>query len=287
MKQLKYILAVCIVAVFAACSEDDLGPSIIDTSTPERTELEQWIVDTYTIPYNIEVFYRWDERETDRYYYLIPPKLEFVYPMLDIVERAWINPYVRKGGLEFFKQYCPKQIYLTGSPGVNDDGTITQGTAEGGIKIVLYQINDFNKKDKTMLLRYFHIMHHEFGHILHQNKFYDSTYQSITSGYTSEWYLKEEYEAYQLGYITNYAMASPDEDFVEMIAMMLTRSKTEWEDFLKAIENRGEVYAAAVVNIRKKEAIVIDYFKNSWGIDIFELQADIYEQIEIIMQEDE
>jgi len=272
---------------FTACSEDDLGPTIIPPGPPERTELDYWILDTYTKPYNIEVLYKWDEREVDRYYQLVPPRLEFVYPMLDIVERAWINPYVRNGGLEFFMEYCPKQIYLTGSPGVNDDGTITQGTAEGGVKIVLYQINDFDKKNKTMLLRYFHIMHHEFGHILHQNKFYDSTFQSITSGYTSEWYLKEDVEAYPLGYVTNYAMASPDEDFVEIIAMMLTRTKAEWDNFLLDIEKRGPEFAAGVVLIKRKQAIVVDYFTNSWGIDIFKLQADINEQIEIIMHEDE
>ncbi len=277
---LKYLLiAGFIISFGTSCSEDDLGKSIIDTSTPELNEIDQYIRKVFVKPYNIDVIYRWDERENDKYYNLTPPKMELVEPMLRAIDTAWIEPYVIHGGEFFFKTYCPKQINMVGSPGVNSDGTITQGTAEGGIKIVLYQVNDFDRKNKTMLLRYFHVMHHEFGHILHQKKFYDEKYQNITGGYISEWYSKSDDYAWQEGFITPYSMSSPDEDFVEIIATMLTHSKAEWDQMLADIAAKSSKHAAGVEKIREKEAIVIDYFKNSWKIDIFALQEEIYKRV--------
>lgn len=47
------------------------------------------------------------------------------------------------------------------------------GTAEGGMKITLYNVNDINpdKIDINLLNEYyFQTMHHEFAHILHQTK---------------------------------------------------------------------------------------------------------------------
>ena len=50
------------------------------------------------------------------------------------------------------------------------------GTAEGGKKITLYEVNslDFENVDIEVLNEYyFKTMHHEFAHILHQKRNYD------------------------------------------------------------------------------------------------------------------
>lgn len=47
------------------------------------------------------------------------------------------------------------------------------GTAEGGMKITLYNVNDINPDQIDINLLndyYFQTMHHEFAHILHQTK---------------------------------------------------------------------------------------------------------------------
>lgn len=283
---LKYILfSGLFIFLLSSCSDDDLGKSIINTTPPELNEVDEYIREVFVSPYNIDVIYRWDERENDKYYNLVPPKMELVQPMLEVIDTAWIQPYVMFGGEIFFKTYCPKQINMVGSPGVNNDGTITQGTAEGGIKIVLYQVNDFDRKNITTLLRYFHVMHHEFGHILHQKKFYSRDYQNITGGYISEWYSVSDSDAWKKGFITPYSMSSPDEDFVEIIATMLTRSNNEWENYLNSISALSADHAEGVKKIRMKQAIVVNYFKTSWNIDIFKLQAEIYTRINKIVNE--
>src|SRR5258708_13277535 len=67
-----------------------------------------------------------------------------------------------------------------------------------------------------------HTMHHEFGHILHQNVLYPVSFKTISTGYTGNWYNISDAQARQMGFITSYAQAAPDEDFVEMISSMLT-----------------------------------------------------------------
>lgn len=55
-------------------------------------------------------------------------------------------------------------IHLIGSPAY-DNGKITLGTAEGGLKVTLYNINALNPNsvDVEMMNRwYFSTMHHEF-----------------------------------------------------------------------------------------------------------------------------
>ncbi len=275
------ILIICIPGFFYSCTDDELGDSIIDLNPSELNEIDQYIRDNYTKDYNIEVIYKWDYAGSELSKKLIPVKDILVIPTLDVIKRAWIEPYVQIGGSLFFKKLVPKQIFLIGSPGVNENGTQILGTAEGGIKITLYQINAFNKKDRELLLRYFHVMHHEFGHIFHQNKPYPSDFKTITqSSYTTSWYNISDQTANEKGYVTAYAMASPDEDFVEIIGMLLTHSNDEWEDFLNSIPKEGRDV------IRKKENYVADYFKKSWKIDIYELQELIAKTINQIVTEE-
>ena len=50
------------------------------------------------------------------------------------------------------------------------------GTAEGGKKITLYNVNDLNVKKiniEKLNNYYFETMHHEFAHILHQKRNFD------------------------------------------------------------------------------------------------------------------
>jgi len=285
MKRL-FLLSILGIFLLGACSDDKIGPSIIDTSPPELNEIDQYIRTNYTEPYNIEVIYRYKESLGDLYYNLVPPKRELVVPLLEVIRRAWIEPYLQLGGDYFFKTYVPHQIYLSGSPGVNNDGTIVQGTAEGGVKIVLYQVNDFSKSNQEMFQRYFHIMHHEFAHILHQTKAYPAGYKKISEEitkngkYTAVWFNFSDKEANERGFITNYAMNSPDEDFVEMIAVMLTHTRKDWDDLINAVPVPGRTA------LRKKEEEVSNYFEKIWKINLYELQELISLKIEEITNEE-
>lgn len=86
----------------------------------------------------------------------------------------WLEAYDEAtGNPNFLRQYIPKTIHFIGSPAYEDNGTMVLGTAEGGMKITLYNVNDINPDQIDINLLndyYFQTMHHEFAHILHQTK---------------------------------------------------------------------------------------------------------------------
>ena len=334
MKNCKNILLIIILSlsIFSCKKEEELTDSIIDASTPNLTKLDEWIRANYTYPFNIEVKYRFDGTEVDRNKVLVAPDSAAVQPFLTAMKRLWIDPYLKNSGDFFVKNYIPKQLVLIGSENYNSDGTITLGQAESGRKIIMYGVNNFStkvnpeismKENQKQLKSKFHTMHHEFAHILHQNIPYSEEYQTITKGYTSNWYHIEVDDALRQGFITPYGMSEPNEDFVEMIATILTNTKTDFDyiisknyivqqqtltqinkalDLLyeaKAKETDAtkkermtkdiadikdliiketaklETYKQGYLNLRKKEKIIVDYFKQSWNTDIYALQKEI------------
>ncbi|HEY0612261.1 MAG TPA: putative zinc-binding metallopeptidase [Chitinophaga sp.] len=301
MKTIRTLLFCLSLAVLASCSkEDDLGnvediPGLGgDTWAPGP--LDKWLYDTLTIPFNIAVKYKWDQFEFELNKVLVPPKEEKVIPVMSAIRKVWINNYVEEAGLVFFKKYCPKFFILSGSASWNENGTITLGTAEGGRKVVLYLLNDFRTKDmpgyvpsdSSNVKQMFHVIEHEFGHILHQTIMYPQEFKQISTGYyTGNWNNISDAAARQDGFVTAYAMSAYDEDFVEMISMMLVEGKAGFEKIVNSIPPgtsiNGMSQADAKARLRKKETMVVDYFKTVWKIDFYSLQTKTRKTIDQLL----
>lgn len=275
MKKIFYLL-IFIPFFFTGCNEeDDLGPSIIDTSTPQLSELDTWIRKNYTTLYNVEVKYKWDDTELENDKVLVPPAEDKVQPFLEAMLKVWVGPYEIEGGETFIRKYIPKLLVLVGSRNYNDNGTITQGQAESGMKIEIFELNYFDPTNKALIKRQFHVMHHEFGHILHQTIMFPVEYKSLTpEGYTANWNNFSDSQALEQGFITSYAKAAPEEDFVEMIATMLTNSKEEWDAIIDGVySDEGRAM------LRTKESYIINYFSQAWDIDVLSLQKSIQDAV--------
>ncbi len=285
----------------ASCKKSEkLGdPSLIvglggDTSVP--TAIDKWISDSLTTPYNISVQYKWDQADLDLSKTLVPPIESQIVPVMGAIRKVWIDTYVAEAGLDFFKKLCPKYFVLAGSPSYNVDGSVTLGSAEGGRKIVLYVMNYFRIKgmpgfvpsDSVIAKMQFHTIEHEFGHILHQNVLYPVAFKSICAGlYTANWNNVSDADANQDGFVTAYAMSAFDEDFVEMISMMLTEGRDGFDRIVNSITQtsiNGTTPAQAQDRLRQKEAIVVTYFKDIWNIDFYSLQTRVRAQIVALTQ---
>lgn len=265
-------------AVFASCSKNEVLdgplPSSLGGETWTDGPIDKWLYDSLTKTYNIETKYRWDPWEVQLDKTLVPPDESKVIPVMSAVKEIWIDPYTQETGSDLFiKRYAPKEFILVGSPQY-DFGQILLGQAEGGNKIALYTINSFDKSNIIELRRMLHTIQHEFAHILHQNVLYPVEYKGISKGYTATWFNISEEEARENGFITAYSMASPDEDFVEMVSLMLVNGKEIHEEMLATISN-----PAAREAIRKKEEIVVAYFRQAWNIDFYRLQQRTQEAI--------
>jgi len=292
---MKYITSYIIIIflLLSACKKSEHVGSVdeipgLGGDTWVKGPIDYWIYDSLTKPFNISVKYKWDQFELELNKDLVPPKEEKIIPVMEAVKKVWIDTYIAEAGDVFLKNYCPKYFVLCGSASWNTDGTITLGTAEGGRKIVLYVLNDFRTKamadyqpsDSNTIKQMFHTIEHEFGHILHQTTMYPEDFKRITPVfYTANWNNVSDASARRDGFVTAYAMSATDEDFVEMISMMLIEGKAGFDKIVNSIpagsSANGITQADAVAKLRKKEAMVVTYYKDVWGIDFYSLQARV------------
>jgi substrate import-associated zinc metallohydrolase lipoprotein len=283
MKSLQTFLFVfsCAVAMLS-CRKDDISGNADDIAglggdTWVKGPIDDWIHSNLTVPYNVAVKYKWDQSEMEFNKIIVPPDEDKILPVLSAVKQVWIDNYVAETNELFMKKYCPKFFVLAGSASWNMDGTITLGQAEGGRKILLYQLNDFRVKgmdgyqpeDSFTVKQMFHTIEHEFAHILHQNVMYPQEFKQVSVGtYTSNWNNVTDDAANELGFISAYAMSFPDEDFVEMTSMMLVEGRNWFNAMVNSLTDEE-----AQTKLRQKEAIVVNYFKDVWNINFYRLQT--------------
>ena len=182
MKYMKYLSVMLAAFLLISCSEEKLDPnSQIFDSSVEQNEFDEWLVENYITPYNIEFKYRMEYIESDMNYYLVPAEYDKSIQIAKLMIHLCLQAYDDvTGSKEFIKTYFPKMIHIIGSPAYRNNGTMVLGTAEGGLKITLYMINSLQLDPDYLNEYYFHTMHHEFAHILHQTKPYSSDFEMIS-----------------------------------------------------------------------------------------------------------
>jgi substrate import-associated zinc metallohydrolase lipoprotein len=298
MRSAKAILfAILPVLLAGSCKKEEVLGDVenipgLGGDTWVKGTVDQWLFDTLTVPYNIATKFKWDQFELDVNKTIVPPKEEKVVPVMSVVKKVWIDTYVEEGGSLFFKKYCPKFFVLAGSASWNLDESITLGTAEGGRKVVLYLLNDFKTKsmpgyvpsDSATPKQMFHVIEHEFAHILDQNIRRPVEFDQIGKGfYTSDWINTNDTEANKDGFITAYALNNPTEEFAEMISIMLIEGKAGFDKIVNSITGtsvRGTTPPEAKEKLRSKEILVVNYYKQAWNIDFYSLQAKTRTAIE-------
>ncbi|WP_148360060.1 zinc-binding metallopeptidase [Bacteroides clarus] len=281
------VLALSFFLLFSACNQDtdiDYGNSIFTEETEaEKSAFDKWVLSNYTNPYNILLKYRMEDKESDMTHVLVPASYEKSVVLAKIVKHVWLEAYDEAtGNPNFLRHYVPKILHFVGSPAYEDNGTMVVGTAEGGMKITLYNVNDIDPDNISVDMLneyYFQTMHHEFAHILHQTKNFDPAYERITeSSYVgSDWYIKTDpttgqtssrsnKDAWKEGFVTAYAMSESREDFVENIAMYVTNTKEYWDNMLTEAGETGRIL------IQRKFDIVYEYMESTWGINLDNLR---------------
>lgn len=256
-------------------SSDAVGESQIDISTPVLSELDLWLRDNFVKPYNIEVSYLWGASNTDIARFLYPMKEDDVQRWSEVIKNAWIEPYNALGGADFVALLTPRQIVYSGGFNYNPNSpTITLGIAEAGTRITFFNLDFLDYSDVNSISRPLQTLHHEYGHILNQTIPFTDDFGIITpADYTAQWFNLNDQEALDMGFITPYASSQPGEDFVEILATMLTTSSEDFDALVNQADPTGQTI------IRQKQKIVIDYFQDNFQIDLFELQELTYQAL--------
>lgn len=225
--------------LFAACSSEELGPTIFPDVSDEPDpasytyKFDKWINANFRDIYNVDFKYLMEDVEADMQYNLVPATYENARDLALLTKYLWYDSYKELTGEDFIKSYGPRILHLVGSPAYNpNSGTETLGLAEGGLKVTLFKVNEMDLSDINMLNEYyFRTMHHEFGHILHQTKSYPTDFNLLSTGRydDSSWQSKQPGYVASLGFVTPYASSQAREDFAETIANYLTRSQDQMD----------------------------------------------------------
>ena len=271
-KYMKYLSAILAVILLSSCAKEELDSNsqIIDSSV-KQNKFDEWLSENYVLPYNIEFIYRMEYIESDMNYYLVPAEYDKSVQIAKLMIHLCLEAYDEvTGSKDFIKTYFPKMIHVIGSPAYRNNGTMVLGTAEGGLKITLYMINSLQLKPDYLNEYYFHTMHHEFAHILHQTKPYTADFEMISgSDYVKDTWndtYKSDEEAWKAGFITPYGASEANEDFVELLSTYITNTPKFWSDMMKTAGKEGSAI------ISQKFDIVYNYMKNTWNIDLDNLR---------------
>lgn len=288
MKLLKIFSLIAAAALcFTACNDDDpdYNHSIFDENAPVRNEFDNWLLKNFTMPYNIEFNYLYNDKKSDNYYNVIPAELDKSIALAILIKHVWVDAYVEVAGEDFLRSHTFRVFQLIGSPEYDGRNKIILGTAEGGIKVTLFRVNELDKDNiyietndpyrdhraSPMDLNYwfFHTMHHEFCHILSQTKNYSTDFQTISAGKyrASDWVnVDDKTGAAPDGFVTGYATSEYNEDFAETYAVYVTSSDKAWSTILESAGDTGKA------DILAKLELVRTYFSESWGIDLDKLR---------------
>lgn len=289
MKKISYFLiTIFITTLLGSCSENDVPNkdlSVIQGTNEQQTQFDKFLKKEFITPFNIEFLYKLPDVESDLNYALVPANYQNSVRMANLVKYLCLEPYKNVAPEGFMKEHFPKMILLVGSSAYRNNGTRVLGTAEGGLKITLYDINNLDVTNIDALNEfYFRTIYHEFSHILHQKKPYTTDFEKITptlyvgDSWNEAWTASKP--SNEAGFISDYSSKEPNEDFVELIAHYITNTQDQWDAKISAAgDNGGSI-------IQQKMLIVKDYLKNVWELDIDELRDEIQQRADNLDSQD-
>ncbi len=307
-----YILAIA--SLLSACTkENDLADkSVVESNAVKRshTELDEWILNNLTLPYGIEVKYRWERNDTREETYTYPPESVKVKAVLETIKELWIDLFTAEenGGKGFMKGKAPVRIHMYGGQNIDNNGMellYTPGTVAS--EMHLYNVNQFdprNKEEVSILMR---SVYHQFAKRLMEiypydrDKFLSISEPRYTNGDTE--LIKNVFKdsrsqvfglsiyAHKRGFLTYHSFLSAEDDFAEIISAMLSYKAQQIGQALKSVseveapengteeekerwrEEREEAKQAHA-ELTQKIAFVNNYFERSININLNRMQMD-------------
>lgn len=287
---MKKLLHITLISLLAALSltgcrkEAALRPeSVISVDTQEQNDFDKWLEAYFVNPYNIEFKYRYENNETNLNYYSIPADFWSCVQMAHLVKYSCVDTYDEVAGIEFTREYFPKQFYLMGEWQYKNNGSFTLGTAEGGKKIYLLGLNYLPKyigSAETLNHYYLKTIHHEFTHILNQTKDFPVAFSKISGGtdypyVTDDWTSSTYDDNLIRGFISDYAQSEDREDFAETMALYITHDQEWWDKQIAEANSKAPVTNGAIIGgdrINAKLALVKEYMLDNFGIDMDQLR---------------
>ncbi len=273
-------------SLFSCYPDENIDVDVKQTEVNLSSETDLYIDENFTKKYGMAIRYRFVDRFVQPTQRVTPPRLETVRPMLDFIQKFWIDPYLAiPGGEEFFKEHVPSEVVLLGGLIFNGDGTVTLGTADAGAQITFTNVNAVDPVDVDWRDLQLQTVYHEFAHIIHQRYKLPGSFEKISPlGYTSagSWFTLDDNDALMRGFTSPYGTSSPNEDFAEIVAFFLfdpdfeeTFMTDEGECDNPECESRNE----GRERIRQKLTAISQHYKKVVNVDLNEVRNAIQNEL--------
>lgn len=289
--------------LFISCTprEELDSSSVVINEIKNIDSLDHWLYQTYTLPYNIDVKYRWDANATGLSNTTTPPIREQVKPTMEAIEKLWLEVYTKVAGKDFMKTYAPREIYLYGSKNLDREGNEQIKSKHSPIQMPLFRVNEFNPKDSVAVAIVTRMAHHQFAKTLIQKKPIDreAFYQLNFYNYNDNWG-RGSAQLYDLatrasdfGYYSMLAArGSVEEDFAETVSALLCNTNIEVDDMIYNYAGYADPYTPndaeraknAIKTLNAKKEFVIKYFKDNFNINFNRLQFESNVQIKTYLK---
>ncbi|QQT27125.1 MULTISPECIES: putative zinc-binding metallopeptidase [Sphingobacterium] len=279
------LLSLASLSLFNSCEKSDKldSKSVFVDSDKPKNALDNYIYENITKPYNIQILYKYVDRESDVNYHLVPATYDGSVRLTKLLIYLGTGPYDQvTGSKQFVRDNFARLFNYIGNVAVQNNGSVILGTAENGAKISLYNVINLNATsglNQAFLNQYyFKTVHHETQHIFNQRKPFPTGFNEITgTAYVDDAWNQvwaSSGAAIAAGFISTYASKAPTEDFAELYSFYITRSQAEFDAMLNVTGST----AAGRALIASKLTIVKNYMNSEWGINMDQLRQVILDR---------
>ena len=304
---IKNIICLLLPCLLQACTNELLSEqSVVDAGAVQnpQTELDRWIADSITAPYNIEVVYRWQKNANTGTTFVSPPRPDNVKAILRAVRELCFETYRQEnlGGVDFLQGKTPLRIYLYGGQNVDENGVeLLNNPQLTPSEMCIFRVDDFKAGDANKMYALMRSVHHQFARRLAELVTYDRDKFTAISGhrYTGSTeplaaplgYSKKEKDYFGLadyankrGFYTMQAFLSAEDDFAEIISSTLCATPKEVNDAINTAQTPDQdsdpevqqqynkEAEQAYKEIVAKQAFVEQYMQKSLHINFKQLQ---------------
>lgn len=265
---------------------EDLNVPVNEPEIVIETDLDRYISENYVEEYGMAIRYRFRDDYVSPGQVVAPVRLEAVRPMLDFIDEFWIDPYFEvTNGETFYREHAPAEVVFLGGIIFDANGNLVLGFAEAGAKITFVDVNSIDVDDSTWVARQLNILYHESAHTIHQRYKLPNAFETIAAeGYTGpgSWFVLNNEDALERGFVSPYGTSQPTEDFAECVAFFLFDPNFN-ERFIDLEPNcvtddcvtRNE----GRIKISEKVASIKDHYLKVTGLDLDEVRAAIQSRL--------
>ncbi len=305
---MKVSFALLFVMLFTQCKDEQENvPYVRPETAAESTHANDiYLKEHMLIPYGTAVRWRWDNRFIAKDEEATPIKAEYVIPVTKLIEYLWVGVFESQGepGKKIIEKMFPPEIQYIGSY-IYLKGAVKLGYAEGGARITLLNLNNYDLTNKRWLTAsgggILSTIHHEFAHLFHQNHGYPDGFVGMTDYVGDGWKsMKPKQgapfsESLTMGCVSDYAASAESEDFAELVSHFLIMPKDEFESKYLTLEDCSQstdVVACQKTNegrkkIKVKLGLIIKYYKAKFGLDLVSMRDEMQKRIEYVVANNE